>query len=50
MLQWIHKGAVKWKLPVNRDKIKVVHFRPSPTTRKSTKDYKYGSNDLEVVC
>ena len=47
MLQCFDKWCVKyqWKL----DKTEVVHFRLGPKTRKSTIDYNYRSNVLEIV-
>ena len=44
MKQWCYR----WRLKVNNDKSKVVHFRPS---RKQSTNYtfKYGENEIELV-
>ena len=48
MLNCLYDWCSKWRLTVNNDKSKIIHFRPS--RRKQTDfEFKYGTESLEYV-
>ena len=48
MLNCLYDWCSKWRLTVNNDKSKIIHFRPS--RRKQTDfEFKYGTESLECV-
>ena len=49
MLDCLHKWCMQWKLKVNIDKTKVIHFRQGPKSSKTNFVFKYGSEVLEIV-
>ena len=48
MLNFVSKWCQKWRMAVNSDKTKIIHFRPA-CNEKSEFSFSMGSNSLEIV-
>ena len=48
MLDIVYKWCQKWRLSINKDKTKIVHFR-KPRQRKSNFNFRFGAINLEII-
>ena len=48
LLDHMYDWCYKWRLSVNRDKTKIVHFR-QPRQSKTQYGFRYGLSDIEIV-
>ena len=49
MIKCLHTWCIQWKLRVNTDKTKVMHFRPGPKTKRTKCSFMYGDCALDIV-
>ncbi len=49
MLDMLGVWCSRWRMKVNTDKTKVVHFRPGPATPRSTYDFNCGGTGIDCV-